>query len=98
MGRSQLCSSTRGSSGSTPGTFCSRLRVSKGRGWKIQHLHNMSFLIVTKSCHGMREECRGKKKERKKRSRKESIWKTQEEKSVKYGGKQQGENGNGVGG
>lgn len=46
----------------------------------------------------MREECRGKKKERKKRSRKESIWKTQEEKSVKYGGKQQGENGNGVGG
>lgn len=75
MGGSQLCSSVRGSAGSTPGTFCSQLGVSMGRGWKIEHLHNMSFLIVTKSCHGLREECRGKKW-----SRKESIWKAQEEK------------------
>lgn len=61
MGRSQLCSTSRGSSGSTPGTFCSQLRVSKGRGQKIQHLHNMSFLIVTKlSWHEGRT--RGKKR------------------------------------
>lgn len=60
MGGSQLWSTVRASAGSTPGTFCSQLRVSMGRGWKIKHLHNMSFLRVTKSCHGLREKRRGK--------------------------------------
>jgi len=52
---------------------------SMGRGWKIQYLHNMAFLIVTKSCCGLSEECRkkraGKKAYGKHRGRENEIQK-----------------------